>query len=297
MSYTTDALIRRVKLKAFTSTSSSLGDSDFRELLEDSFRSFIVPFTKALREEFWVGKQDIVLTTDANSQVEIPDTIASTLRTVFWPNNGVPVPLTRVEPEAAYPYLAQGSSVPVGFMMRGYTLQVLPPSPGTVIHVTAMLRPPSLCFEADAARVTSHIGPVLTLASVPVAWQSSAPTSVDIVSANSPFSPVATTVPVSSLVGGTLTLATDPGLVGEVWAAPVGQSPFPNIPIELMPLLELDVVATLFQGLGDKRLQGILQRKDELEKNLRRTLSPRMQGNARPIVNPSAPGMRGWGRR
>lgn len=298
--YTVQALVDRVTLKAFTSSSRSLTDQQIVDLANDSLRSYLVPITQTLREEWWIGKTDIVLTTDANGAVTIPDSVASTLRTVAWNNAGIITPLTRVEPEASFQYLAQGGSLPVGFELRGYTLIVLPKVPSIALHLTAMIRPPQMVLDADAAEVVSAAGPVLTLNAVPTEWQTTAPTEVDLISGTSPFSTLAT-YEVASLVTATklLTLVGTPVLATETWVADVGASPFANVPIELYPLLELDVVATLFQGLGDKRLKGILDRKKEVEDLAKRTLGPRTSGNARPIVNPNAPGMRsfgGWGR-
>ncbi len=296
--YTVSRLIARIVLKAFTSTSRSLTDQEIVDLANDSLRSYLVPVTQTLREEWWIGKTDIVLTTDANGAVTVPDSVASTLRTVSWNNAGILTPLTRIEPELSFQYLSMQGSLPLGFELRGYTLIVLPKVPGISLHLTAMIRPPQMVLNDDAAEVASDAGPALTLESVPLAWQTTAPTEVDLISGTSPFSTLAT-YSVASLVVPTkvLTLVGTPVLADETWVADVGASPFPNVPIELFPLLEQDVITTLFQAIGDKRLKGMQDRKKELEDFAKRTLGPRTSGNARPIVNQSAPGMRGaWGR-
>jgi hypothetical protein len=138
----------------------------------------------------------------------------------------------------------------------------------------------------------------LTLASVPVAWQSSAPTEVDVISGDSPFSALAESVEVVSLVGSVLTLTGISASLIErgCWVANVGETPFPNIPIELHPLLQRSVITELYAGTGDKRLDGSMQLQMKLEADIKATNAPRTQGNSRPIVNRSAPGMGGgWG--
>lgn len=295
--YTTQALVDRVTLKAFTSSSSSLTPQQILDLANDSLRSYLVPLSNTLREEWWVGKSDIVLVTDSDGSVTLPDSVASTLRTVAWNNNSILTPLTRVEPENSFLYLPVQGGLPVGFELRGYTLIVLPKVPGISLHLTAMLRPPQMVLPADAAQVASQVGPAFTLESVPLEWQETTPDSVDLISGASPFSRV-DTFDVLSLNSTTkvLTLTETPSTVpSEAWFADVDASPFANIPVELYPLLELDVVCTLFQGLGDKRLKGVLDRKKELEGFAKRTMGPRTTGNARPIVNANAPGMRGYG--
>ncbi len=294
MSYTASAALARVKTKGFISTSSGLNDSQFLEQLNDSLRTYIVPFTKALRDEWWVGRTDITVTIPGDGKITLPDTVASTLRTVCWLNNGILVPLTRIEPENAPAYSGQQGNFPYGFVLRGYTLQMMPNCPGFTVVMTAMLRPPEMVLEEDAAEVASGAGAAITLESVPVSWQESTPEEVDLISGTSPFSVISSGIPVVSLVGSVLTLGVDPGDISGQWLALPGQSPFPNIPIELHPLLEIDAIAWLYQGVGDKRLPGMLQRQDKMEKELRATMAPRLTGNAKPIVNRSAPGMNGW---
>lgn len=296
--YTTEALINRITLKAYTSASRSLSDQQILDLANDSLRSYIVPLASTLREEWWVGKTDIVVTTDANGAVTIPDSVASTLRTVAWNNAGILTPLTRVEPEAAFQYQPQ-TGMPLGFTLRGYTLFVLPSTPGIVLHLACMLRPLQMVLTENAAEVSSRVSNVLNLVSVPLAWQEEAPTVVTVVKGASPFSPVETydvvflDVPNKQIIIGVTDDSYQSIEAGD-YVSDEDTSPFANIPVELYPLLEVDVIATLFQGLGDKRLKGILDRKKELEMMAKRTMAPRTQGNARPIVNPAAPGMRGY---
>lgn len=305
MSYTFTSLVGRVKLKAFTSSASGLSDANFMELAADSFRSYVVPFLKSVRDEWFVAKDDYVATTDSDSRISLPDSVASTIRTISYSNNGVLVPLTRVEPENAFGYQQQTSSVPVGYVLRGYQVILLPQQSASFeIHIAYMRRPPEGVLEDAAGHIESHANLALTLEDVPLAWQSSTPTEVGLISDESPYSVVAEEVEVVSLVGSVLTLTgISASLIEDgFWVSDVGTSPYPNIPIELHPLLEQDVVCTVFQAVGDKRLEMALQRKDELEKKLLKQLTPRAQGSARNVVNPSAPGMRGfsfwntWGR-
>lgn len=301
--YNSDALLKRVKLKAFASVNGSLSDQDLINLCNDSLRSYVVPLMKTLREEFWVGKTDIVLTTDSTGAVTLPDSVASTIRTVAWLNGGYQTPLSRIEPENAFQFLQQAGNTPVGYELRGYTLIVLPKAPGVQVYLTAMLRPPQLVLTANASLVASSAGNVLTLTTpVPLEWQSALPASLDLISGASPFTTIGT-FGVTSLVGAVLTLSSNPTLAAgaEVWVSDVGTSPFANVAVELYPLLEQDVIVQLFSGLGDKRLQAATARRDSLEKMAKSTMAARTQGSARPIINPNAPGMNGlygvWPRR
>lgn len=299
MGYTWSDAIDRVSLKGFISANTSLEPAQILELLEDSMRSYVVPFAKAVRDEWFVSTTDYDASTDSNSRIKLPDSVASTIRTISWLNAGIYYPLPRIEPENAFDY-QQASSVPLGFMLKGYELVILPAqSASFTIRCAYMKRPPSAVLEDDAGEIASHVGLALTLAGVPLAWQSATPSTVDLINSNSPFSVVSSGVTVVSLVGMVLTVSgISSALVSNgYWVSDAGTSPYPNIPIELHPLLEQDVICTIYQAQGDKRLKGAMDKKAEFEKMLMKAMAPRTQGSSRVVVNNSAPGMSGrrWG--
>jgi hypothetical protein len=169
------------------------------------------------------------------------------------------------------------------------------------VHIDFMERPADMVLEEDAGEVTGISGNIstaaLTLNAAPLAWQESLPSTVDIISPTSPFSAIATDISTVSLVGDVLSVSGfDTSLAEQgMWVTDVGTNPFPNVPIEFHPLLQRSVITELYAGTGDKRLDGSMKLQTKLETELRRTLSPRTQGSPRPIVNKSAPGMRGLG--
>lgn len=293
--YDVGALIKRIKLRAFTSTSGSLSDQEVVDLANDSLDQYIVAKLKENRDEWFVAETDLtVMVTD--NVITIPSSVGSTVRTIAWNNGGIWVPLTRVEPENAFGYQPNGSTIPVGYMLKGYSIVLLPPQVGQVqIQIARMIRPPTMVLPENAGESTSHTGAAFTLISVPLEWQSAAPTKVDIINPVDPFSIIIKDAAVTSLVGKVLTLAEDPGVVGDVYFSDPGTSPFPNIPIEFHPLLAQDVVCTLMRGLGDKRLAAQEKSQDTMEKNLKAISVVRTQGSSRPLVNPNKAGMRGFG--
>lgn len=293
--YTASDAIETLKLKAWTSTSSALTDPQILGLLNDSLRSYLLPFFKSVRDEWFVSGSESV-TPDSDGRITIPNSFASTIRRIWWHNNGQPVPLVRIEPEAAFAYEGNnGSAVPVGYMLRGYGLQILPANVGSVsIRLEFMERPALMVLEEQAGLIDSHASLALTLADVPLAWQEETPTAVDLISNVSPFSAVATNVTVLSLVGDVLTLSgIDASLVEDgFWVADVGRSPYPNVPIEFHPLLQLDTMCTIWRGVGDKRLKDAKDDKRMMAAELRSAMAPRTQGSAKPLINAVAPGMR-----
>lgn len=298
--YTATSNVERLKVKGWVSSATGLPDEQILDLLNDALRSYLVPFVKRARDEWFVSGGS-TLTPNSAGRIRIPNSIAGTVRTVSWNNNGTLFPLDRIEPENALPLLSSGGSTPMGFVLKGYELQIVPSAVGAIpIFVEFMERPATMVQESEAGLIESHASLALTLDEVPLAWQTTAPTEVDLISGDSPYSAVAEEVEVVSLVGSVLTLTgIDATLVENgQWVADVGCSPFPNVPIELHPLLQQEVIVTLYTGQGDKRLAGAQQKQLKMERELMATIAPRAQGNARPIVNKSGPGWANgwWGR-
>lgn len=299
MSYTASGSIARVKLKGFVSASGSLTDGELLDELNDALRTDVVAFLKTVRDEWFVDGAESV-TPDSDGRITMPNSVASTLRTISWNNNGRFVPLPRIEPELALGYLNTGAGVPCGYVLRGYGLQILPNNVGNVtVRLEFMDRPAEMVLEAYAGEIESHVGLALTLAEVPLAWQGAAPSAVDVISSASPFSAIYESATVVSLVGSVLTLSgVDAADIEDgFWVSDVGMSPYPNIPIEFHPLLQQYVICVLGASFGDKRLEGWQRRLVELERKLKSLIAPRVTGSGRPIVNPSAPGMgngRNW---
>lgn len=298
MGYTASDAVARIKAKGFVSTNTSLTDPEVLEWLNDSLRSYVVPFLKTVRDEWFVsGSEDV--TPDANARIPMPNSIASTIRLITWNNNGRPVPLVRIEPENAFMYQGtNGGNQPYGYMLRAYELQLLPTNVGSVsVHIDFMERPADMVLEEDAAEVTiDGVSSSVTVASVPLAWQDVAPASVDIISPDSPFTVAYADVAVDGVNASAKTVtfsSLDATLVtAGMWLTDVGTNPFPNVPIEFHPLLQRSVITELYSGTGDKRLDASMKLQTKLEGDLRRTMAPRTQGSPRPIVNRNAVGMR-----
>lgn len=295
--YSASEMIGRIKLRSFVGATSSLQDPDFLDLMNDSFRSYIVEFLKPLRQEWWVAKDDFISTTQDNGRFTLPGSVASSIRTISWKNNAYLTPLDLITPEASFQY-QNNSGQPSGFMMKGYDVIILPQTTANYeIHVSYLKNPPDMVLEEDAGKITSATANTLTLKTIPLNWQSAElPFNVDLISSNDPFSVTQSGLTISAIDVSTATVTinnipTGSELVNN-WIADVGFSPFPNIPVALHPLLAQDVVCTIMEMSGDPRLKGSSSKKDKLETALRTTFMPRAQGSSTVIVNPLGPGMR-----
>ena len=302
--YTASHAISVLKIKGKVSNATSLIDQDILTLLNDSYAQYIVGFTQSLRDEWWVGVKAVYVTSDSNSTILMPPgSSGSSLRTIAWNQGGsLIIPLPRIEPENAFPYLSQGpTGSPLGFMLTGNQITLLPPCPGIQVRLTYMYTPPEMVLEEDAAKVSVIASNVLTLASVPLEWQAATPTSVNIISALDPYTVIGVAA-VTSLSGSTLTLTANPNTLSHwselsangIWVADVGMSPFPQLPVCLQPLLQQHCLETIMEASGDPRLAGISKRKEQMASELKSSMEPRVQGTSRPLVNKMKAGFGGY---
>lgn len=295
--YTATSNIETLLLKGWVSQASGLTAPQVLVLLNDALRSYVVPFVKRARDE-WFVKGGTVLQPNAQGRLRIPNSVGSTVRTVSWVNNNVLVPLGRIEPENALPLLSSGGATPIGFTLKGYELQIVPAGVGSVrIYIEFMERPATMVLEESALLVGANAGGNLwDTDSVPLAWQQNPPSTLEVISPESPFESLGE-VTVLSVNADSIEFSGDGAALIEpgVWVTDPGTSPFPNVPIELHPLLQQNVICTVYSGQGDKRFQTAFGLQEKLEKDLLATIIPRTQGNARPIVNRSGPGWAtGW---
>jgi hypothetical protein len=69
-----------------------------------------------------------------------------------------------------------------------------------------------------------------------------------------------------------------------------GESPIPQIPVALHPLLAHRVVLRALEALGDPKAQVAAKTCEELTKSAMLLLTPRSDGNARVVINRYGPG-------
>jgi hypothetical protein len=304
--YLASALIADVKRRGFIpDNNTSYTAADLLAWMTAEVQTYIAALLKGVRQEFLVTSQDIAFTADT---VQIPTrAVANGLRTVKLLVGGAESPLEYIEPERTWQY-GTGLSTPVGYTLRGSALILV----GCAATVTGTLRVsfmqrPSICVGSTAAGQISAINTgtktvtlqsvevsssgveTITAATMPTTFTTSA--TYDFVRGTSGFDNLALNQAVTATGTGTLTFssALPTGLAVGDWVSLAGETPIPQIPVELHPLLAQRVTVKLAEATGSPRLKEVKAMLDEQRKDAVMLLQPRVGDAVHLIVRRDGP--------
>lgn len=288
MDYTTTALLASIKRRALLpSSQSTFQTADLLAFANEELQSRLVPYILSTREDYFVASADFAINADATTAYRIPTrAIGGKLRAVYRvdANNGLmPLPLLDL-------YDLDGR-----MDLAGYTIQsnsvVLTASAASLGGTLRMLyyqRPSELVAVADAAIVLGYTVNTRRLdltADPPAALQGR--TDFDAVKVSAPFEILVADATVgSAFAAGTTSYTTgtdiSAGLSAGDYVCVAGQSPVPNIPPELHPILAQRVAVKCLEALGDSEgLANARAQLAEMESNILGVIEQRVDGAPR----------------
>lgn len=297
--FSTVALLASIKRRGMLpSTDETLATADFLAIATEEIQSYITELLVSVREEYAVSSYDVATVVGTEAYRLPPRATGDALRDVLLSDGqGNYHPLSRVEPSRRYDYGSTGEA-------SGYVLEdnsvILIPAPSTS-HTLRMMyfRQPSKLVETSAVATISSIDVtrliITTTASIPSTFTSGVV--LDVVDEKPGFRCLTIDAATTGTVSGT-TITLSSALPSTVEAGDyvclAGESPVPQIPVSLHPLLAQRVVVKCLEALGDKGVNAAKAICDEMRKSAVTLLTPRTQGSARVIVNFNGPG---WSRR
>lgn len=294
--YTVTALLASVKRRGMLpATAEALSDDDFLEFANDELQTYIVPLLLSTREEYLVTYADT--TTVANqANYDLPTrAIGGKLRSVLLSDgSGAFYDVPRIEPERVDDYSLTGA--PVSYYLRGNEVILVPtPTAALTLRLGYFRRPNRLVTAAECAVVaTASATDVTTSAAVPATFVADA--ELDFVKATPGFDGLQEDVAIT-LVSTSTAFRIDENASSDIAAGDyvclAGESPIPQIPVELHPLLAQRVVVRALEALGLQEKQAAAEATAErMRVAVTGLLTPRVEGSARKIVNRHAPGFR-----
>lgn len=282
-------------------SANTLTETQLIEFMDEDMRSTIVPLVLSAQEEWYV--QNIDQTPLAGVfDYSIPARAAfATWRDVcFVDTLGNEINMTNLPPE----YVK--ITYPVGNLPPMYTFGFVMSNDHISLWPRTMTIPTQYILRMKIKRQPNHLTSYLNCGQVQTintgtgvvslsrngdgTWTTS--TTFDIV----PNSPQFTSRGDDKAITGidntlnTITFATIPtGLSVGDWICPARLSPIPQIPYDMFPLLIQRGVIRALESLGDNQnLQVAERRYQDMAADFIRTVSPRIQGTRKPIVNRTA---------
>jgi hypothetical protein len=263
-------------------TDEALNDTRLRRILNDELQGYLVPLILGVREDFFVTQTTYALAAGAAS-VRLPNAaVAGGVRLVVWvAEDGGETPLERVAFER--------------FGLEGFTLQgnnlifTSALTEARTLRISYERRPNRVVDDAAARALTAKTTTTLTVASVPATFTASV--AYDFVAATPGFECFSVDATPSGLATTTFTFASLPsGLAVGDYLCLAGESPVPQVPAELHPLLAQRIAYVALRGLGDAKAEAARVQADEMRAGALTMLTPRAAGHPRYLFNPYAPG-------
>lgn len=289
--YTTTYLLASLRRRGMIpSTDEALATADFLAFADEELQTEVVQVLLAAREEYLVSKipYDQTIVSGTTTYAIPPRAIGGKLRQVLTvDSNGDECPLTRVEPEHS------GSDA--GYMFEGNTIELTSTQITGTLRQTYFMRPNRLVATTAVGLISAiNTGTGVITCNVPSTFTTSE--RFDFVKGTPGFECLAIDKTPSAVGGASITFSTSDlpsGLAVGDYVCLAGESPIPQIPVELHPFLSQRIVVRALEALGDPKAAVAEKTADRLRARAVSLIAPRDQGARRVIINRNGPGIRG----
>jgi len=293
-SFTTEELLSDIKQRAMVPTDqTTFTSSDLLRFATDELRMALLPTLLAEREEFYLsetGATQSIVASQAAYQIPAR-AVGQMLRDVLLVDSDSRVyNLKRIEYDEIPNYQFSGTGTPEFFCLRNNKIVLFPTPSTTAASAYDLLTPyytrPSKLIEVTAAaQVASMAGSTVTVTSLPSTIANGA--SIDFIRDTGGFECLAIDQTITGVAGTVLTFASVPTdlTVGD-WVALAGQSPIPQLPAELHPLLAERVARKVMKSIGD--INGVKMSDQiiaEMTDGASKMTSPRVHGESKRVVS------------
>ncbi|CAB4200018.1 hypothetical protein UFOVP1351_20 [uncultured Caudovirales phage] len=283
MAYTTTDLITAVKAIASIPSSQNLfTTADFLRFANRAMHKKLIPLVLGTREEYWVQSYDHSITADRASYVIPSRAIGGKLRDVLWVSGNTETSLPRLEPENIY----STESGRLGFYLEGSKV-MLSPTPTTTADTLRLkhFRRPNTLVAASSCGLIESIDTnanTVTLTSTPETFTNGV--LIDFVQGGDGHDWRAIDQEITGVSGTTINFVSLPSdlEVGD-YVCIAGESCIPQIPLELLPILE-DEVAKMCRHAQGKKDADADKELEEDKREILKTLTPRVDGEPKKII-------------
>jgi hypothetical protein len=301
--YTTEELVKAIKRRSTSPSSQQLFKAeDYVDFANDELETNIVPLIMSVREEYFVGSIDVVVTPNLTTPFEfdIPaDAIGQKLREicVVDTSNGNLTSIPRLAPEQA-----SGSAFEIvasnGFIVRANKIVLYPAQSyaGQTLRVFYFKRPLTLVPLSKGAKITqvNTITNEIVVDKLPNTWIVG--DTLTIVRSVQPFQTVVESVEITVLSSPTITLTSVSGIQVGDYVALEGYSCIPQVPVEAHKVLAQATAVKVLEALGD--FEGMAAAEKKLNQNkedMLKMINPRVDGAVKRITS-NGNGLWDWNR-
>jgi hypothetical protein len=287
MAWTTTDLLASIKRRAGVPFSqATFTPAEVLTIASEELMGYIVPLVTGIREDHWLVDEDVTLTPTDTYRIPYRAAAGRLRELSIIDASGSIRNIPRVgvddKEDATWGFTVEGDRVKLinDGAMSMWRL-------GVTLRFTFTVRPNSL-IETTAAGVVQSFSTgakTITLASAPAGFTGN--TSWDIIRARSPFEflgyDLAGTLATATI---TFTNALPTDLMAGDYVCLREQSPVPQLPVELHPLLAQKVAIKILESIHDEAaLDSAREELGKLEKDAKEAITPRVIGEAKTVVN------------
>lgn len=293
--YTTTELISKVKRALTVPTSQqTFLPNDFIAFLTDEMHETLVPRIKAANEEFLVITKDVAIVS-GTATYRIPfRAVGAALRdVVLVDSNGKEYELPNLSQSYEKSNPVDSADRFYGFMIRNNSV-ILKPTPTDAamsLRFKYERRPNNLIAEASAATITAvnTVARTITLSNQPSDWTGA--TLFDFLKPEPLFESLEDDVDITTVAANVITFPVGgmpSGLAIGQWVCEAEFSPIPQLPYEAhFVLVQLAAKKILMSMDHPRALEYVSANADKALDQFTRTITPRVKGSPRKIVNRS----------
>lgn len=322
--YTTDGSTQALVASVYRgclapNAQNALIPADIIAFLDQEMRTTIAPLVLAAQEEFWVTNYDQPVVQNVyNYTIPKRAAFATWRDVVFVDNNNNEINMSMLSSEYLKLTYPAGGNPPLyvfGFILQNDKIILYPNSAGTPtqyrLRMKIKRRPNNLTETTNCAQITAinTLTNVVTVTSVPNGWAIT--DTFDIIPNSPQFTSRRDDQTISLIAANNITfsspgidpftgqpipaLPTDPETgavtlqVGD-WICPSQMSCIPQTPYDMFPLLVQRAIIRTLEALGDTQNLIVAERRyQDQAADFARTVSPRIDGTPKKIVNRNTP--------
>ena len=299
--YTTATLLNDIRVGGMLPNSSASSpnalftDAELLRMADREMQIGIVPLVMSVREEYFVTHLDVPVSQTVDQTILIPyRAIGGKVRDLqLMANDSAYQPIPQID-------LSDRSLTNQGFYVEGNVIHLFNPVASwqaLTVRMSYFRRPNKLVLPAACGVVTSASGSTIVMAAavtgfIGAGYQGATP--LDYVRQQPGYETLAMDQ-LPSISSATLTTATpltsDPvALAAGDYICLAEESPVPQIPPEMHPVLAQRVICKVMEAVGDSNgLQMATAKLAEAEHAALTLLTPRVDGEVKKFVNRSSP--------
>lgn len=274
------------------------------ELIDEEMRSTVIPLVLAAKEEFYVQNYDQPFVAGTYNYTIPPRAAFATWRDIVIADPmGNEIAMTELPPEYVKITYPAGNLPPMytyGFVMNNDRITLWPPNSTVPINNTLRMkikRRPNHLTSVDNCGQVTGVNPGSSQVTLgnngDTTWTTA--TIFDVIPNYPQFTSLGDDLTISAISQGTptatvLTFDDYPtGIAVGDWVCPATMSCIPQIPYDMFPLLSQRGVIKWCEAVGDtQNLQIAERRYQDMAADFARTVSPRVAGTRKTLVNRTA---------